>query len=53
MMSQATLTSKKGPARDGHGPGHGHGPDGDMPGAPDQGADADPNASDTSIDLAI
>ncbi|WP_214746771.1 MULTISPECIES: hypothetical protein [unclassified Exiguobacterium] len=44
---------KKGPARDGHGPGHGHGPVGDMPGAPDQGADADPNASDTSVDLAI
>jgi len=44
---------KKGPARDGHGRGHGHGPDGDMPGAPDQGTDADPNASDTSIDLAI
>ncbi|MGL6102958.1 MAG: hypothetical protein ACRC00_07335 [Exiguobacterium acetylicum] len=36
------------------GPGHGHGPDGDMgPGAPDQGTDADPNASDTSVDLAI
>jgi polyhydroxyalkanoate synthesis regulator phasin len=45
---------KKGPERDGHGRGHGHGPDGDMgPGAPDQGTDADPNASDTSVDLAI
>lgn len=44
---------KKGPERDGHGRGHGPGPDGDMPGAPDQGTDADPNASDTSVDLAI
>ncbi|WP_214727715.1 hypothetical protein [Exiguobacterium sp. s168] len=44
---------KKGPERDGHGRGHGHGPDGDISGAPDQGTDVDPNASDTSIDLAI
>lgn len=44
---------KKGPERDGHGRGHGPGPDGDMPGAPDQGPDADPNASATSVDLAI
>lgn len=42
---------KKGPERDGRG--HGHGPGGDMPGAPDQGPDADPNASATSVDLAI
>ncbi|WP_290721159.1 MULTISPECIES: hypothetical protein [Exiguobacterium] len=44
---------KKEPERDGHGRGHGPGPDGDMPGAPDQGPDADPNASATSVDLAI